>query len=78
MSLGQVAQEFRKHSWVPQRSAPATTYEQLAAAELADPEPYVPGSFDDVTAAYHRGELTDERYNVLANAMTESVRTAKE
>lgn len=78
MSLAQVAQAFREHSWAPQQSAPAMTYEQLAAAELADPEPYIPGSFDDVTAAYHREELTDEQYDVLANAMTESVRVAEE
>jgi hypothetical protein len=78
MSLEQVAQAFRTHSWTPHQSAPAMTYDQLAAAELADPEPYIPGSFDDVTAAYHRGDLTDDEYDVLANAMTESVRVAEE
>lgn len=78
MSLEQVAQEFRQHPWPPQRTTPATTYEQLATAELADPDPYVAGSFDDVTAAYHRGELTDEQYDILASAMTESVRASEQ
>jgi hypothetical protein len=74
MSLEQVALIFRERTW-PRPQAPATdTYEQLAKAELTDPEPYEPGSFDDVTAAYHSGDLTDEQYDVLANAMTEAVR----
>ena len=76
MSLDQVAQEFRKHAWTPRQSSPTTTYEQLAKAELADPEPYIPGSFDDVTAAYHQGDLTDEQYDALANAMAESIRSS--
>jgi len=76
MSLEQVAREFRKHTWAPLRSTPTTTYEQLATAELADPEPYIPGSFDDVTTAYHQGELTDEQYDVLASAMTEALRSS--
>ncbi len=75
MSLDQVAQEFREHTWTPPQNSPTTTYEQLATAELADPDPYVPGSFDDVTAAYHQGDLTDEQYDALANAMAESVRS---
>jgi len=76
MSLDQVAQEFRNHTWTAKQSSPTTTYEQLAAAELADPEPYISGSFDDVTAAYHQGDLTDSQYDVLANAMTESIRSS--
>ena len=73
MSLEEVAQQFRKRSWPRRRSAPTTTYTEIASAELEDPDPYIPGSFDDVTAAYHRGELSDEQYDLLALAMSESL-----
>ena len=73
MSLDEVAERFRARSWLRRRSAPTSTYAEIATAELADPAAYVPGSFDDVSAAYHRGELTDEQYDVLANAMAASI-----
>jgi hypothetical protein len=44
----------------------------LAQAELGDPEPLVPGSFDDVTLAYHVGEHSDREYEALAAAMARS------
>ena len=47
---------------------------ELAAAELEDPEPYIPGSYDDVAAAYHGGRLTDEQYAVLSEAIAEAQR----
>jgi len=47
----------------------------LAAAALRDPEPDIPGSFDDVVAAYDRGELTHSQYRVLAEAVAESIRS---
>ena len=40
-----------------------------AMAGQEDPEPYLPGSFDDVLAAYDRGEITRERYRALAEAV---------
>jgi hypothetical protein len=71
MTLDEVAQRFRQRKW--RRPEPqASTYEELAKAELKDPEPYVPGSFDDVTLAYHRGDLTDQQYDVLATAMAQA------
>ena len=73
MSLEEVAQRFRTRQWPRRRSAPTTTYDEIASAELEDPAPYIPGSFDDVTAAYHRGELSDEQYDLLALAMSESI-----
>jgi hypothetical protein len=34
----------------------------------------VPGSFDELAAAYHRGELTRPQYRTLAEAVAESLR----
>ena len=71
MTLDEVAQRFRQRNW-PSRGSRAATYAELAKAELEDPEPYVPGSFDDVTLAYHQGVLTEHQYDVLAAAMAQS------
>jgi hypothetical protein len=78
MSLEEVAQRFRERSW-PRTSKPApTSYLEMAAAALEDPEPDVPGSFDEVTAAYDRGELTRAQYRVLAEAVAESLRAEEQ
>ena len=45
-----------------------------AAAAIDDPEPYVPGSFDDVVRAYDRGWITDPDYEALAAAAAAGVR----
>ena len=71
MTLEDVAQEFRQRKWPRPDPRPAT-YAELAKAELEDPEPRVPGSFDDVTLAYHKGDLSDRQYEVLAAAMVQS------
>jgi hypothetical protein len=74
ISLEEIASRFRERSW-PRRQNPApASYLEMAAAAQQDPGPYVPGSFDDVTAAYHRGDLSDDEYEVLARAMAESKR----
>jgi hypothetical protein len=74
MSLEEVASRFRERTWPRRRKSRPATYLELAAAAQEDPEPYVPGSFDDVTAAYHRGDLSDDEYDVLARAMADSKR----
>jgi hypothetical protein len=72
MTLDEVADRFRKRSW-PGRATPApATYLELAAAAQQDPPPDVPGSFDEVTAAYDRGELTRAAYRRLAEAAAAS------
>jgi len=71
MRLDEVAEKFRQHNW-PRAGTRPTTYTEYAKAEMEDPEPYVPGSFDEVTLAYHKGDLSDEQYNVLAAAMAQS------
>ncbi len=75
LSLDEVAQRFRERQW-PRPQAPATR--QLPGDGRQQPRkipsPYVPGSFDDVAAAYDRGELTREQYRTLAEAVAESLR----
>jgi len=74
MTLDEVAERFRQRSW-PRRTTPLpTTYLERAAAAEQDPEPYLPGSFDDVAAAHQDGDLTDEEYAVLSAAAAESKR----
>jgi predicted RNA-binding protein associated with RNAse of E/G family len=38
----------------------------------------VPGSFDELAAAYRRGELTRAQYRTLAEAVAESLRAEDE
>jgi hypothetical protein len=72
MSLEEVASRFRERSWPHRRKPTPATYLEMAAAAQEDPEPYLAGSFDDVIAAYDRGELTRPQYRVLAEAVAES------
>ena len=74
MSVDDVARRFRERSWPRRDTNWPVTYRELAARAQEDPEPYVPGSFDDVAAAFHRGDLTSEQYQLLAQAMAESMR----
>ena len=74
VTLADVASRFRERKWPRRARAQPANYMELAAAELVDPEPYVAGSFDAVTAAYPRGDLTSEEYGVLAEAMAASKR----
>jgi hypothetical protein len=74
MSLDEVSQRFRERSWPRRRKHAPATYLEMATAAQQDPEPYLPGSFDDVTAAYQLGELTGEQYDALAKATAESLR----
>ena len=78
MSLDEVAQRFRERQWPRRRRPPPASYLEMAARAQEDPEPYDPNSFDDVTAAYHRGELSDSQYDTLAEAMAESKRAEDE
>lgn len=73
LSLEEVAVRFRHRSW-PEHAAPdPQTYLELAAEGLRDPEPDVPGSFDEVTAAYDRGELIRDQYRTLAHAVADAI-----
>jgi hypothetical protein len=74
MSIEDVATRFRARSW-PRRNRPEpATYLELALQAQEDPENDLEGSFDEVAAAFHRGDLSSEHYGVLAEAMAESMR----
>lgn len=74
MSLDEVAGLFRERSWPTTRRPVPRTYAEMA--ERQDPDADVPGSFDDVTAAYDRGEITREQYRVLAHAAADAINAA--
>lgn len=72
MSLEEVARRFRERSWPSTSPPPPRSYLEMAGAAIQDPEPPIPGTFDDVESAYARGELTREQYRVLADAVAEA------
>jgi hypothetical protein len=74
MTLEQVADSFRRRQWPDRRRPRPESIQEMAAAELLDPDVYVPGSYDDVVAAYDRGRLTDPQYAVLARAIADAQR----
>jgi hypothetical protein len=74
MGLDEVAQRFRERSWPRRRKSAHATYLEMATAAQQDPDPYVPGSFDDVLAAYDQGKLSDAEYEILSEAVAESKR----
>ena len=67
LSLDDLSLEFRARRWpqVPDVCPPEL---EQAREAIDDPEPYVPGSFDDVVLAYDLGWLSDADYDILATA----------
>jgi hypothetical protein len=74
ISISEVAQRFRERAWPSTRGPKPETYLQRAVAAEADPDPLVPGSFDEVAAAYHRGDISIDDYRTLAEAAADSMR----
>lgn len=73
-SLDEVARRFRERSWPRRYERRPTSYAELAILAQQDPEPYLPGSYDDVAAAFHRGDLSLDQFDVLSEAIAESMR----
>jgi len=78
LSLDEVTQRFRERTWPRTRKPAPKSYLEMAAEALEDPEPDIPGSFDEVTAAYDRGELTRTQYRALAEAVADSLRAEEQ
>jgi hypothetical protein len=74
LSLDEVAAQFKRRVWPDERRPAPQNYRDLSLAAQQDPDPEVPGSFDDVLAAYDRGEITREQYRTLVEAAAESIR----
>ncbi len=72
MTIEEVAEKFRGRSWPRRSQSLPKNYDELARSDLQDPDHYIPGSYDDVAAAYHGGRLTDAQYAILINAIAES------
>jgi hypothetical protein len=73
LRLDEVADRFRQRTWRRSKGPAAENYEEMAAGVQGDPSANVPGSIDDVIAAYDRGEITREQYRVLAHAVADSI-----
>jgi hypothetical protein len=73
MTLDDVAQRFRGRIWPRTRGREPRTDLEMSTRALEDPDPYVPGSFDDVTAAYDRGQISSAQYRVLSEAAAASI-----
>ncbi|HWF79108.1 MAG TPA: hypothetical protein VN695_00915 [Streptosporangiaceae bacterium] len=69
MTVDEVAQRFRERVWPRRRSPSSASYLDALAAELQDPGTYIPGSFDDVIAAYDQRRISREQLRVLSEAV---------
>ena len=74
LTLDEVAQRFRSRTWPRRSTQDPASYLEMAAAELRDPDPYIPGSFDDVAAAYHQKKISREQFRVLSEAAADAER----
>lgn len=74
ITLDEVAQNFRARNWPRRQKSNPASYVDMAAAELQDPDPYIPGSFDDVAAAYHQKKITRDQFRALSEAVADAQR----
>lgn len=73
LSLDEVVARFKRRTWQRSKGPAAEGYAQMTAAAQEDPGANVPGSIDDVVAAYDRAEITHEQYRALAHAVADSI-----
>jgi hypothetical protein len=71
MSLDEVAERFRRRDWPAARRPAPRTHAEMARQQ--DVEVDVQGSYDEVTAAFDRGDLTSEEYRVLSDAVADAI-----
>jgi len=74
MTLNDVADDFRARFWPRPAASSPISYLELAPRTQDVADPHLPDSFDDVDRAYQLGDITDEEYHVLAEAISESMR----
>jgi hypothetical protein len=75
MTLEELARTFRARHWPPTPVPPKpSTYLEMAALAQEDPGSNVPGSFDEVEAAFFRHDLSVDEYKVLKAAMVDALR----
>jgi len=69
-----VAERFKVRKWPRRRREIADDYAQVLAGETSDPDIYIPGSFDDVIAAYDQQKIDREQLRIFSEAAAESQR----
>jgi hypothetical protein len=74
----ELAQQFRDRHWPATAPPPPSSYLEMAGRAQEDPRPAVPNSYDEVTAAYARGDLTRDEYDLLSEAVLEAGRAEDE
>lgn len=75
MGLEEVAQLFRQHKWAYRKQRKDESYPDWIGEQLNDSSDlHLPGSFDDVSAALHRNQITIEQYDTLREAALEAIR----
>jgi hypothetical protein len=74
LTLDELAERFRARHWPATTPPRPSSYLERAARAQEDPRSDVPNSYDDVTAAYARGDLTRDEYDVLSEAVLEAGR----
>jgi hypothetical protein len=74
LSLDEVADRFRHRSWPRRHHRDPASYLDMSRYTLQDPDVYLPGSFDEVIAAYQDGLIDDEQYTRLSEAVAEAKR----
>ena len=72
LTLHELVLRFRARRWPSTMPPPPSSYLEMAARAQEDPRPAVENSYDEVTAAYARGDLTREEYNLLSEAVLEA------
>lgn len=75
ITLDEVVQIFKARKWPRRPRTDPGSYLDMAAAELQDPDPYIPSSFDDVAAAYHQKKITRDQFRALSEAVAYAQRT---
>jgi hypothetical protein len=78
LTLDELTEQFRARHWPAATPQPPSSYLEMAARAQEDPRPAIPNSYDDVTGAYARGELTRDEYDVLSDAVLEAGRAEEE
>ena len=61
LTVDEVADRFRARTWPRRRNPAPGSYLDALTAELQDPDTYLPGSFDDVIAAYDQRKISGLR-----------------
>jgi hypothetical protein len=74
LTIEEVADSFRARKWPRRQPRQYDSYLERAAAEMVDPDPYLPGSFDDVIAAYDQQKISRDQLRVLSEAVADAQR----